>query len=749
MKWWIDMKISKKLILTLLTLAVLPLTFFTLISYNLASSALLDADLKNLTLVRELKAQQIEDYFLQVRNQVSTFSHSTMTVNAMREFTAAFHAIDEEQEITEDQWKQVESRLNKFYTGEFIPGLEKGLGKKVNIEDYYPEDKHTRLLQDLYISFNPHPIGSKQELDCHDDKSLYGRVHKKYHPLFRDFQEKFGYYDVFLVEASSGYIVYSVFKEIDFATSLLNGPYKSENIADAFRSVIEAGAGMVKLVDFKPYHPSYNSSASFIASAITDENNNVIGALVFQMPIKEINDIMTSHHKWAELGFGHTGETYIVGDDFTVKNQSRHFYEDRDGFLTELKKTAVPGTIIDDIKRVDSVIGRLPVKTNGVVAALQGKKAVDIYPDYLGVPVISAYSPLSITDMKWAIINEKEEQEALAPARRERNLLILITLVITLFVGIAAFFISNKITKPVRNMAEDSRALGDGDLTKTVSVDSRDEIGELGTTLNYSIKQLRNIVSNVKQSIGGITRTAEEIAEGGTDLASRSNQQAASVTETSAVIEQFSDALKESSENAVTTKTKLEEFFLDIQSKMELIENVTLTMKEIGQSGSRIDNFIGVINDISFQTNLLALNAAVEAARAGEAGRGFAVVAAEVRNLAQKTAEASKNIQVIVSNNVESTSRGMELVTQTSEFFDSIHYVMKDVSEKVQSIAHSSREQETGVEQIKDAILQLEEVINQNAALAEEFSSSVSSLRGNTRELENMVARFKLDENTE
>lgn len=746
MKWWTDMRISRKLILTFLIVGVIPLIGFTVIAYELASSALLDEAMNKLTSVRELKAQQIEDYFEQVRNQVITFSRSTMTVNAMKEFSTAFHAVLEERELNEREWQDLDLRLKKFYSKEFMPRLEKGLGKNIELTKYLPEDKHTQLIQDLYISSNPNPVGSKQKLAGTDDDCSYSRIHKKFHPLFREFQEKFKYYDVFLVEAGTGYVVYSVMKEVAFSTSLITGPYKTGNIADIFKAASAAGSGEAKIVDFMPYHPSYNAAASFIASPVTDESNALIGVLVFQMPIHEINDIMTSHHKWGEVGLGRSGETFIVGGDYTVKNQSRHFYEEKEVFLDTLKRKGRPQKLIDDIDHVGSVIGRLTVKTDDTLAALKGETGEGIFVDYLGEPVLSAYRPLDIPGLKWAIISKKNEEEALDHAHGLRTVLFLVTFGIAVLIGLVAFFVSRSIAGPILTVANDSEALGNGDLTKTIAVQSKDEIGQLGMTLNQSISQLKGIVFNVKRSIRDITQTSEEIAEGGSDLATRSNQQAASVTETSAVIEEFSAALKQSSENAVSTNTRLEEFIHEVQSKMELIDNVTRTMKEIEDSGSRIGSFIGVINDISFQTNLLALNAAVEAARAGDAGRGFAVVASEVRNLAQKTAEASNSIQEIISRNAEATGKGMELVNQTADFFSSIRNVTQEVSGRVQTIADSSREQENGVEQITSAILQLEEVIGQNAALAEEFASTVSSLKSNARELESLVDNFKVDD---
>ena len=192
-------------------------------------------------------------------------------------------------------------------------------------------------------------------------------------------------------------------------------------------------------------------------------------------------------------------------------------------------------------------------------------------------------------------------------------------------------------------------------------------------------------------------------------------------------MEGFTSIVKVNTDNSEEVRGKLENFNNEMQAKKDLMDNVTTTMQEIEASSKKIDNIIAVINDISFQTNLLALNAAVEAARAGEAGRGFAVVASEVRNLAQKTAESSKNIQEIVTQNVETTTKGTELVNETSDFFASIAAVLDEIALKMQEITNSSKEQLTGVEQINETVSQLEGVINQNATGFVRFFFDLSS----------------------
>jgi Methyl-accepting chemotaxis protein (MCP) signalling domain len=237
------------------------------------------------------------------------------------------------------------------------------------------------------------------------------------------------------------------------------------------------------------------------------------------------------------------------------------------------------------------------------------------------------------------------------------------------------------------------------------------------------------VVSDISTKTN-LAKLADDVSTNSNDLASRTNQQAASITETATTLEEFTQVTRQNHENAEETRLVLQTFSGEIRDKKELIDNVSSTMQEINDSGRKIDNIVNVINDISFQTNLLALNAAVEAARAGEAGRGFAVVAAEVRNLAQKTAEASKNIQEIVAGNVKSTDKGMALVNQTTEFFNEINTFIQGTTDRIDNIVNASREQSTGIEQISQAVSELEVVTTQNAKISTLLNESSMKLKG-------------------
>ncbi|GAG01676.1 unnamed protein product, partial [marine sediment metagenome] len=267
-----------------------------------------------------------------------------------------------------------------------------------------------------------------------------------YHPLIRSFLEKFGYYDIFLIDNETGNIVYSVYKEVDFGTSLLSGPYKDTNLAKAFMEARQATEkDFVKLVDFEPYYPSYGARASFIASPIFRGDEN-IGVLMFQLPVDRINDIMTNKHAWADVGLGESGETYIVGDDFTLRNQSRLLIENPDEYFEMITAAGLEQKTVQRIRNLNSSIGLQMVRTPGTEAALSGKSNTEIFPDYRGVPVLSSYSTLDIPGVHWAIMSEIDRDEAFQvfDKLRDRTIMLAsILLALTIYISYYFFLVAH------------------------------------------------------------------------------------------------------------------------------------------------------------------------------------------------------------------------------------------------------------------------------------------------------------------
>ena len=332
------MNIKNKLILGSSLLAAVPVILAGIFIGSEATSTARDAleeQIDNqLVSLREIKKTQIEDYFNTILNQVLTFSNDKMIIDGMKDFKSAFYSYREE--AFGSDVSQYRSQLASYYTSDFANEYKnQNHGESVNTQAMYGGiDDDAVALQFTYIKANSSPLGSKDGLVDTGDSSHYNLFHKRYHPHIRDFLNKFGYYDIFLVDADTGKVVYSVYKELDFATSLISGPYANTGLGRAFKAAQKASKpGFVHLDDFAPYTPSYDGAASFIASPIFNDAGEKEGVLIFQMPIDNINQVMTSSEKWADVGLGASGETYLVGADSLMRSQSRFLIEDKAGFM--------------------------------------------------------------------------------------------------------------------------------------------------------------------------------------------------------------------------------------------------------------------------------------------------------------------------------------------------------------------------------------------------------------------------------
>lgn len=499
------MKIGLKLTLYFFIIGFSAMSVVGFISYRNAREALEVESFNMLKAVREMKANQIEDYFQLIADQVSTFSKDRMIIMSTRRLKKAFNDIEKDPKRIQVPMSTVDSAVKHYFDAEYLPRLNKNLEQKASYEKESTTDPHTRILQYMYIANNPNPVGKKHLLNnALNDSSAYSKAHKNFHPVITDYLETFGYYDIFIVDNETGNIIYSVFKEVDFGTSLLTGPFKNTNLAEVFRAVNESeDKEVIKLVDFKPYHPSYYAPAAFIAAPIYDgEKKSAV--LIFQLPIERINDIMTNKHQWGKVGLGKTGETYIVGQDFTIRNQSRFLIEDSTNYFKMITAIGTPKETVDKIRAFKSSIGLQAVKTEGTKAAVAGETGEKTFADYRGVKVLSAYMPLDIPGMHWVIMSEIDESEALEAAHGLWWMLMVDFGSLTVVVIIASFFISRNMTKPIKVLTYDAMEIAKGNMDLEIKTGRKDEIGILALSfkkMQVSIKNLVNDLRHINQNL--------------------------------------------------------------------------------------------------------------------------------------------------------------------------------------------------------------------------------------------------------
>ena len=303
-----------------------------------------------------------------------------------------------------------------------------------------------------------------------------------------------------------------------------------------------------------------------------------------------------------------------------------------------------------------------------------------------------------------------------------------------------------QVSDGLSDVANVLNAMASGDLNRKIEREYAGTFAQLKDDTNTTVDKLREVVGRIKDSTEAINTAAREIAAGNADLSSRTEEQASSLEETASSMEELNATVKQNAESAQKANQLGHQSNEAVMRGAETVKRVVLTMSDIQDSSRKIADIIGVIDSIAFQTNILALNAAVEAARAGEQGRGFAVVASEVRNLAQRSAQAAKEIKGLIADSVERVDGGAKLVAEAGATMEQVVDSFRQVTGLVTDIASASQEQSSGIAQVTQAVSQMDGVTQQNAALVEQAAAAAESLEEQARSLMRAVGQFKLDE---
>ncbi|NDP40402.1 MAG: HAMP domain-containing protein [Rhodoferax sp.] len=361
------------------------------------------------------------------------------------------------------------------------------------------------------------------------------------------------------------------------------------------------------------------------------------------------------------------------------------------------------------------------------------------------IPVVAAYlvtlRELVVMEEKTLAAFQEEASQSRAAVAR-----ILVGFCVLLFAGllVGAGWLIRSIRQPLVQANELAGRIAEGDLSVQIDTSRGDEFGDLMKSLAAMNESLGRMVHQVRQSTDSIATASAEIATGNNDLAQRTEQTSSNLQSTAASMDQLTTTVQQSADNARQASTLAANASTVAEKGGAVVQQVVLTMEEINTSSKKIADIIGVIDGIAFQTNILALNAAVEAARAGEQGRGFAVVASEVRSLAQRSAEAAKEIKMLIGTSVDKVASGTKLVSDAGITMSDIVQSVRKVADVISEITAASNEQSSGIAHVNQAIGNLDQMTQQNAALVEESAAAAESLREQASQLAQAVSVFKI-----
>ncbi len=478
--------IQSKLLVMLLTVSLLSAGIVGVIGYFSGRDSLRAAAFEQLTSIRDMRAEAIQREIHGLQRGVRLDSRNDSAVEAARAFVSAFNELNQ-RPVDPAQLAAV----REYYENEFVPALESRSGLDYEPEAFVPVNPAGVYLQSHYVAgraYDDYDTGLA--LDDAGDGSAWSAANARYGSYFTGLIEELGYEDVLVLDKEAN-VVYTAYKSVELGVNMRAEPYSATAITKAFDEVMRNGSlDEVVTTDFERYLPSLNVPTAWVVSPVGSATE-VLGALAIQVPIDQINEVMTGDYRWQEQGLGKTGEVYLGGSDLLMRSISRLLVEEPERYAETVIKNGTQAVLAERIVEVNGTVQLQPIDFPGARAALAGETGTIVAPEYTSPDSLVAYAPAEIDGLDWVIVAHMDSAEAFAPVTEFTRNLVLSTLALLLGVSLASLLLAQVFARPVRRLVDAVRKIAGGDLSVQVPEGARDEFGDLGNAFNDMASGLR------------------------------------------------------------------------------------------------------------------------------------------------------------------------------------------------------------------------------------------------------------------
>jgi methyl-accepting chemotaxis protein len=730
------MKIAHKLLLgaTALTLVPLAITAGALWRGTTQIAAqTVDMQLQTqLTALRDQKAQEVQTEFDAKLAALQALASNRTTVEALKGFKPAFQRAAADLAKVHDATIQRDA-MRSYVKDQFAPEFAKRNPMAApSLEEIIEKrDDNAAALQHEYIVANTNILGEKDKLVSARHESAYNAVHAEIHPSLESAQKLFGFYDIFLIDTTNDAVVYTVFKELDFATRLSNGIAARSKLAEAYFKVKAAkGAKDLYMTDFEPYLVSYDDQAAFAAVPVFDGEQQ-IGVLAVQFPIARITTAINSNKTWKAIGLGDTGDAYIVGADKLLRTDLRDVLTQPKAFLTAMGEKVSPMQR-QSLEKKNTSIGLVNAASEPVTAALAGQRGVSRFVDFRGVPMVGAYAPLKVAGLNWAIVTAIAADEADAPVQALSQATLTrsagIALAVLVVVGGLMTLFVKRFMQPIAGLHDAVRSVAQGDTAARSRLVNQDEIGELGRAFDQLLDDRLAQLAKAQEENETLNNSVIALLQTVFQLSNKDLTARASVTED--VIGTLSSSINQLSDETGRTLAEVKRIADEVRDASESVS------QQAGQVDATAQHERQALEQMAGQLER-ATTQLRQVATLSESSNRSAEKATAATDAALRTVAATVRGMDDLRESISETEKRFKRLGERSQEISSVVSLINSISERTHVLALNASMQAATAGEAGRGF----------AVVAEEVQRLSESSRQATQQISQLVQNIQLETN--